>query len=118
MINIMNKKEKELFIEFWQKRAAIQDEMIWVGCNPGNPQLYKKQREEGFALMGKMNRLAREYLEKIEKAKHERCERCNGTGKINARIPYSMIPDVGNCSFKEDCPDCKNETKSLNIEND
>ena len=68
-MNILNKKQKELFTEFWQKRAAIQDEMIWVGCNPGNPQLYKKQCEEGFRLINKMNKLVREYLEKIEKQK-------------------------------------------------
>ena len=36
----------------------------------------------------------------------KKCKKCNGTGKINANIPISMIPDVGNTSFKDDCPDC------------
>jgi len=65
----MNKKQKELFTEFWQKRAMIQEEMLWVGCNPGNPEMFKKQSEEGFRLMVESGKLAKEYLEKIEKAK-------------------------------------------------
>lgn len=65
----MNKKQLQLWVEFWHKRAMMQEEMIWIGCNPDNPEMFKRQAEEGFRLMGKMSLLVKEYLEKIEKAK-------------------------------------------------
>lgn len=65
----MNKEQLRLWKEFWMKRGHIQDEMIWVGCNPSNPEMFEKQAEEGFKLMHKLGILAKEYLEKIEKAK-------------------------------------------------
>ena len=35
-----------------------------------------------------------------------KCIICKGTGRVDADIPISMIPDVNNCSFKEDCVKC------------
>ena len=57
--------KEEIIREFFQKRAAIQDEILWVGCNPSIPEMYKKQCEEGFKLMRKMNDLAIEYNKKL-----------------------------------------------------
>lgn len=55
----INKKKKEIF-------NKIQDnieQMIWVGCNPDNPELFKKQASEGFKLMAENSKLWREYYE-------------------------------------------------------
>jgi len=45
--------------EFIQKRNNIIERMLWVGCNPDNKELYKKQSEEGFKLMIKLLNLYR-----------------------------------------------------------
>ena len=59
-------KKLEILTEFMQKRAIIQDEILWVGCNPSNPEMFKQQCEEGFNLMDKMSRLACEYKLKLK----------------------------------------------------
>ena len=68
MTKTYNKKQREIFREFWRKRADIIEEMFWVGCNPEDQKMFKKQAEDGFKLMFKMSKLAKEYMEKINKA--------------------------------------------------
>ena len=36
---------------------------------------------------------------------------CNGTGIVDADIPISMIPDVNNCRFTEECIKCRGTGK-------
>ena len=57
----------EIIEEFLIKRREILERMLWVGCNPDNPELYKKQYEEGFKLMIELNNLKNEYMCKIRK---------------------------------------------------
>ena len=39
------------------------------------------------------------------------CTNCKGTGRVNADIPISMVPDVNNCNFTEECSKCKGTGK-------
>lgn len=64
----MNKKQLELMNEFMQKRAYIQEEMLWIGCNPDNPEMFKQQSRAGFEKMHELSRLAVEYKKKIDSA--------------------------------------------------
>ena len=63
----MNKKE-ELLRKFIQDRANMQERMLWIGCNPSNPEIFKKQTEEGFKVMMEMSNLARKYIKAIEES--------------------------------------------------
>jgi len=67
----MNKKQKDLLREFMEKRAIIKEEMVWIGCNPSDPELYKKQSDEGFRLMVKLGKLMIEYDKKIREAEKD-----------------------------------------------
>lgn len=49
--------------KYLKKREKILERMIWVGCNPDNPELLKKQSEEGFKLIKDLNQLNKEFME-------------------------------------------------------
>ena len=67
---MINNREK-LLREFMTKRANLQEEIIWIGCNPSDPEMFKKQAEEGFMAMRKMSELAVEYGKKLMEIKDE-----------------------------------------------
>jgi len=55
--------------KYLKEREKILERMIWVGCNPDNPELFKKQAEDGFKLMGELTKLDYEF---IKEEKNER----------------------------------------------
>ena len=71
----MNKEQEALLKEYFQKRAEIHEEMLWIGCNPSDPELCKRQAEEWFKKMCELNELGREYQRKIADAESI-CSEC------------------------------------------
>jgi len=47
--------------EYNKKRNDIIERMFWVGCNPDNPEMFKKQAKEGFKLMEEMSDLYKTF---------------------------------------------------------
>ena len=98
----MNKEQEALLHEYFQKRADIHEEMLWIGCNPSDPEIFKKQSEEGFKKMYELNELGREYQKKIEDAKVTYCNECkfyccydDGDGR------YDVWCDSPDLTYKE-----------------
>ncbi|KKN76303.1 hypothetical protein LCGC14_0371550 [marine sediment metagenome] len=50
------------FEEYMKTRSEIIERMLWIGCNPDNPDLFKEQSEEGFKLMGELNNLTKQFI--------------------------------------------------------
>lgn len=47
----------------------------------------------------------------VKMIKEYKCKRCKDTGRVDANIPISMIPDISNCNFTDLCPDCNKGKK-------
>ena len=43
----MNSKQ----LKIWYEIRDNHERMIWIGCNPEDPEMYKKQCDDGFGLM-------------------------------------------------------------------
>lgn len=64
----MNEKQRELLKEWHEKRFEMQEKTLWIGCNPDDPELFKKQADEGFKLMIEFSNYTKEILNKINEA--------------------------------------------------
>jgi len=65
----MTDRRLEILNEWWQKRAELQEKIIWIGCNPSEPEIYKKQVEETLALLRDFNKYSCEVARRLENVK-------------------------------------------------
>lgn len=65
---MMNEKQQALLKEWFEKRFEMQEKTLWIGCNPDDPEMFKKQATEGFQLMIEFSNYTKEILNKIDEA--------------------------------------------------
>jgi hypothetical protein len=67
----LNKEQIELIREWWAAHFEFKEKIIWIGCNPSNPEMFKQQADDGFKLMFEFSKYTHEMMKKIDDAGEE-----------------------------------------------
>ena len=70
----LNQKQLELMYEWMKAHSEFKEKVLWIGCNPSDPEMFKQQADDGFKLMAEFSKYTTEMLKKIEEAKEETFE--------------------------------------------